>query len=155
MKIRILQRKGDKNNKELYRKAVEFYADVLLPKTKQENLEISVIFKQFHGKTKNESGNCGQVSLNKYIIEINKNKQFHKILATLAHEMVHVKQGIFGQLVMTANGFIWKDKVYKSVDIEDFATYNNTKWEVEAYSQETDLVKKFIREIIMKEVKCE
>lgn len=156
MQIKLHQRKSDKSNTELYRKAVEFFAEQLLPKTKRERLKLSIVFKKFKGKNyKNDFGSCNQIdgSRNKYKIEINNIHPFHSIIATLAHEMVHVKQGVYGKLIEKKVGFVWKGTLYKNVDMKDTDVYNATEWEQEAYQLEQVLTKKFFKDVMIEEVK--
>jgi hypothetical protein len=157
MQVKIHQRNGDKNNTDLYRKAVQFFIDELIPKTKQEDLALSVVFKKFTGIYKNEFGGCEQLARNKYKIEINSLKTFIEEISSLAHEIVHVKQGVMGKLVMkdVPDGFIWKGKLYKSVDIRKNNLYNDEKleWENEANELERVLVQKFFSKFLVNEVK--
>jgi len=153
MQIKIHQRKSDKNNTELYKKAVLFFADQLLSKTKLKKLKLSIILKKFKGNASEESGNCEQITRNNYKIEVNNNKPFQGIISTLAHEMIHVKQGMYGQLIMKSNGFVWKNKLYKSVDIDKDNQYDNCSWEKEAYTLEPILTKRFLSEVLVNEVK--
>lgn len=153
MQVKIHQRKSDKNNTDIYKKAILFFASELLSKTKQKKLKLSVVLKKFTGKSAEESGNCEQISRNNYKIEINNNKAFQGIISTLAHEMIHVKQGIYGELIMKDNGFVWKNKLYKSVDIDQDNKYDNCSWEKEAYALEPILTKRFLSEVLVNEVK--
>jgi RNase P/RNase MRP subunit p30 len=114
MLLKIHQRKADKNNTELYRKAVGYFADQLLSKARQKKLKLTIIIKHFKGAAKKESAACTQVSRNRYVIEINRAKSFPTIISALAHEMVHVKQGVMGKLLMTTVGFKWKGKLFRS-----------------------------------------
>jgi hypothetical protein len=156
MQLKIHQRKSDKNNTELYRKAVEFFAEELLSKSKRDKLQVSVVLKKFKGKNyKNDYGSCNQIdgSRNKYKIEINNIHPFHSIIATLAHEMVHVKQGVLGKLIEKKIGFVWKGTLYKNVDMKDTDVYNATEWEQDAYRLESELTKKFFKYVMIEEVK--
>jgi hypothetical protein len=153
MQFKIHQRKADKNNTELYKKAVAFFAEQLLSKSRRERLKLTIIIKHFRGRAKNDSGYCTQVSRNRYIIEINRKYDFPTTISTLAHEMVHVKQGVMGKLLMTHVGFKWKGKLFRSVDIDSNNDYYNTEWEIEAYKLEPELTKKFFRDIIQSQFK--
>lgn len=152
MKLKIHQRKSDKNNTELYKKAVQFFADELLSVSKQNKLTLKIIIKKFKGTAKTESGNCAQNSRYNYTIEINKDKSFPNIISTLFHELIHVRQGMMGKLSMTSTGFVWNGKLYKSVDIVDYKELDKP-WELLAYQGERELTHKFFKSMIKEEVK--
>lgn len=154
MELKLHQRNSDKNNTEIYKKAIQFFIDKLLPKYKQKRLKVSIIFKKFRGACSLESGSCEQISRNRYKIEINKIKPFHKIISTLAHELCHVKQGVNGKLIMTTEGFKWNGKLYKSVDIPDERN-EELPFEKEAYSLEKVLTPEFFNTIILPDIKTQ
>lgn len=141
MLLKIHQRKADKNNTELYKRAVQMFVDELLSKSKQKRLKLKVIFKQFRGKHRGYCGYLNQISRNRYVIEINRNKDFPTIISTLAHELVHVKQGVLGKLLLTPTGYKWNGTLYKVAD-EDYE--DSLLWEREAHLLEKALTKQFL-----------
>ena len=147
MIIKIHQRNSDKNNTELYKSAIEMFADLLIPKTKQEKLKLSLIIKNWADD--DDLGEIHQISRNNYKIYINKNSPFNKIINTIAHEMVHVRQGVNKQLTMVANGFIWKGDRYINIDFDNTEVYNQYPWEIEANSESIDLTLKFFKKYVM------
>lgn len=155
MKLKIHQRKSDKNNSILYRKAVEFFVCELLSKANQEALTLSISFKKFRGKDKEDHGETDQISRYNYKMEINNTKPFHSIISTLAHECVHVKQGVKGWLECKAAmpDIKWKKASY---DVDNMSTeeYNNLEWEAEARSLEIELTQKFLKTVVIPEVKA-
>jgi hypothetical protein len=152
MQFKLHQRKSDKGNTLLYKKAIEFFVDALLSKTKQNKLKIKIIIKNFKKNPNKELGNCAQVNRYNYIIEINKNQSFPSVISTLAHEISHVRQGVMGKLVMTTIGFVWNGKLFKSVDIDNASVYNDSAWEKEAFSNEVKLTKIFFKTILIQEM---
>ena len=60
-----------------------------------------------------------------FIIEINANQTPEEIIKTLAHEMVHVKQYVYGEL--NEEGTIWFNVLCDDLD------YENQPWEIEAH----------------------
>lgn len=154
MEIKLYQRGGDRTNFELYKKAIQFYADELIPKTKQKDLLVTVHFIKF--KDSNECGCTYQKKGNHYKIQVNKDFHFPYTISTLAHEMVHVKQGVSGKFTLKGNiGFIWNGKMYKDIDNLDAAQidqYNNMPWEKEAYTLEPELTKKFFK-VVLNDIK--
>ena len=62
--------------------------------------------------------------------------KWEELLSNLAHELVHVKQHVTGEL---DRNHLWYGKCYKSVD------YMDKPWEVEAYSKEKALVDMYLK----------
>ena len=74
----------------------------------------------------------------------NKIKNTRRIIQTLAHEMIHVKQFAKGEMYdhIHAAKVRWKNKNY-NVDEIDYWDY---PWEIEAYGKELGLYVKFLTE---------
>jgi len=64
----------------------------------------------------------------------------HMILRTLAHELVHVKQYITGDLSWRDKGMLWKGEVYSP---EYLTEQLETPYEIEAYGREKGLLISF------------
>ena len=65
----------------------------------------------------------------------------HEILKTLAHELVHVKQYVMGELTYRTHGMVWKKVTYSPDNIID---YFETPFEIEAYGREKGLLVAFL-----------
>jgi len=65
----------------------------------------------------------------------------HNILKTLAHELVHVKQYVMGELKYTTHGMVYKRTTYSPDNIFD---YFETPYEIEAYGREKGLLVNFL-----------
>jgi len=65
----------------------------------------------------------------------------HEILKTLAHELVHVKQYVLGELSYRTHGMIWKKVTYAPDNIFE---YFETPFEIEAYGREKGLLIAFL-----------
>jgi hypothetical protein len=74
-----------------------------------------------------------------YLIKINGKQTMKEIGLTLAHELVHVKQMIRGQLKTTKNSILWVGKPYKK-NME----YLEMPWEVEAFSRQELILRKSV-----------
>ena len=97
-----------------------------------------------------------QMNLDEYGRKRGDTEWGHKILETLAHELVHVKQYIKRELTGTSGvGLYWKGTKF---ELEDFRDYYELPYEVEAHGREygllvgfllvwTDLEKKFEKEL--------
>lgn len=71
-----------------------------------------------------------------YFVFLNPKFTVSDLCQTLAHEMVHIKQYVKGQLKLKAKGVIWCGKMYRW---EDSPSYVNRPWEIEAMKKETIL----------------
>ena len=65
----------------------------------------------------------------------------HEILKTLAHELVHVKQYVMGELTYRTHGMVWKKETYSPDNIFE---YFETPYEIEAYGREKGLLVAFL-----------
>ena len=65
----------------------------------------------------------------------------HEILKTLAHELVHVKQYVLGELSYRTHGMVWKKVTYVPDNIFE---YFETPFEIEAYGREKCLLVSFL-----------
>lgn len=85
------------------------------------------------GKEKNEKtyADCAMVKKNTIVIEIDAHLKNDRMLEIIAHEMVHAKQYLKGQLATRGNSLIWKGKKVSSK-----LAYHETPWEKEAMSKE-------------------
>ena len=65
----------------------------------------------------------------------------HTILRTLAHELVHVKQYLVGEMTCRTKGMFWKGKHCRVETLEEYFEYPH---EIEAYGRETGLLISFL-----------
>ena len=65
----------------------------------------------------------------------------HEILKTLAHELVHVKQYVMGELTWRDRGLMWKGHLYTP---ELLAEYFETPYEIESFGRERGLLVCFL-----------
>ena len=66
--------------------------------------------------------------------ELNYSEWVSKILRTLAHEMIHVKQYVMSELTFKREKMYWKNEIISSMSSED--EYYCSPHEVEAYGKE-------------------
>lgn len=131
----------DKNFKPYVEEAARFYADELIENKRiLKNCYVAI---RFNSKM-DMYGLAGVEEVNtknqprEFLIELHPGIGARNILSTLAHEMVHVKQYIKGELndEMT----LWKGKKVDS----DKMDYWVHPWEIEAHGVEAGLVYKFV-----------
>lgn len=142
--------KGTRNAvlKKRLKRAADFYAKHLLPAYIRKAITIELAIVKI--KT-GEEGFCEIVGYNsknkarEFKIELDKSLDAHKMLESLAHEMVHLKQYAMGELNddMTR----WKGR---SVD-SDKINYWDHPWEIEAYGRERGLFARFIQNAFSQE----
>lgn len=128
-------------------KAIEFYAQCLMPADVIDNLLIDIEFSK-----KIESGQCVNEDEGRdprwFTIHLNPNEG-KLMYRTLAHEMVHVKQYAMNEMkvnLIFANESIslrttWKRKEWKPSDNEH--VYFDSPWEIEAFGREIGLFLRF------------
>ena len=104
-----------------------FCLKILMPR--KNNLEIYINL-----KTLNEDayGYCLAVDNNEYELEIDKNLSLRKLLTTVAHELVHVKQYARKEL---KGDYVWLGRTYAPKKTD----YWDRPWEIEAHGRECGL----------------
>ena len=121
--------------KEYQRKRVqslaEFCVKTLMPRMR--TLEITIKLKN----PKGAMGYCLELDSNReFELEIDKTQPLRKLLETVAHEMVHVKQ--FARRELHPHNDDWYGKTYNPKKV----SYWDLPWEIEAHGREVGL---FIR----------
>jgi hypothetical protein len=130
---------GSKTQKKHTRTMVEFCCKMLMPRMK--TLEINVHLKDFkedssYGYAISSDG-ADPIRPREFDLEIATNDvRLRRLLETVAHEMVHVKQFARGELYESArtNKHRWKGKWQRSQK-----EYWDLPWEIEAHGRECGL----------------
>lgn len=142
IRIRNLQSSG--KPRKLIVDATHFYASELLSKRMINKLSIKIEF----DTTLNYAGLCTWVDdyirPKEFLIELNPCHP-EDCLLSLAHEMVHIKQYVKGELRELVSGkdlISWKGTRYRHTN--DAEWYDEQPWEIEAYTLEGLLYKKFL-----------
>ena len=137
-----------KHNKALYQtvgSAALFYGEVLLGKRMSKNIYLDIKLTKGLKKKEKAYGFCHIVDDNlsrprEFMIELDASMKyrFDEILTWLAHEMVHLKQFVRGELFDYETGRVqWKSRTYGRVH------YDDQPWEKEAYRLEGELYEMF------------
>lgn len=121
---------GSSSQKKHAKKMVEFCANNLMPRI--QTLDITVSF----CKPKGAMGYCLELDEKEFEIEVDKTQPLRKVLETIAHEMVHVKQYVRREL--NPNKEVWMGKTFNPKT----TNYWDLPWEIEAHGREVGL---FIR----------
>ena len=122
--------------------AKDYFAEILLSSRmlKFVNIEVKIV----SGNA--PSGLCiideynNQNKPRSFTIEINKNQSKLEILNAVAHEMVHVKQYVYGELNEQMSSWLGQKIDCDEVD------YFEQPWEVEAYNLEAFLTVMYLSE---------
>lgn len=120
--------------------ATLFYADELFSKKMLENLCVRIQFIKkldvFGYAFVDNIINTGKPR--QFIIQLNPHIGARNILATLAHEMVHIKQFAYCETDEALSK--WKGKKVDSENVD----YYDHPWEIEAHGMEVGLFTKFV-----------
>ena len=136
------------HNKKLFRSlgcAAEFYGEVLLGKRMAKNILVEIKLTKELKQKEQAYGYCHITDDNlnrprEFMIELDTSMKhpFDQILTWLAHEMVHLKQFVRGELFDYATGRVqWKTRSFGRLDHDD------QPWEKEAYRLEGELYEMF------------
>ena len=136
------------HNKELYQavsNAALYYGALLLGTRMVKNIYLDIKLTKSLKKKEQAYGYCHIIddNLNKpreFCIELDASMKysFDQILIWLAHEMVHLKQFVRGELFDYATGRVqWKTRSFGRLDHDD------QPWEKEAYRLEGKLYEEF------------
>ena len=119
---------GTKSQKKYARSMVKFCIKTLMPRMK--TLDITVKLKNPNGAM----GYCLELDNNRtFEIEADKKLRLRKLLETIAHEMVHVKQYARRELHPVPD--TWCGKTYNPKK----TSYWDLPWEIEAHGREVGL----------------
>ena len=140
-----------KHNKALYQSvgsAALFYGEVLLGKRMAKNIYLDIKLTKDLKKKEGAYGFCHIVDDSlarprEFMIELDASMRykFDQILTWLAHEMVHLKQFVRGELCDYETGRVqWKSRTFGRVH------YDDQPWEKEAYRLEDELYEMFEEE---------
>lgn len=142
MHLRIKGKTSKKFEKEIS-KAVEFFWNKLEIKEPIEQIKLCVRIENFKKKEDSYRGFCTIDNPLKYTIHINKNS-IDK-LKTLAHEMVHLKQYLHGELNHIDEDDLWMGELWLTTK-EPSDAYYDSPWEIEAYGREYGLYQRWVNE---------
>lgn len=142
IKIRFNKYLSEKE-RQLVRKAVDFFMQDQLSARLLGNTFVNISFKKI-----DVDGLCSPSEDDHdyipkcYDVEVNGNISLEDQLATLAHEIVHVRQFRRGELVQYRRKS-WKTR-FKGEDYSSYMAYRSQPWEKEARKLEKAMYKKFV-----------
>lgn len=149
MQLRLISKEEKDPNNIIYLKSTEFFLQELIGQKTYTHVE------RIYIKVQATMGNWGECSVrdlkngNVTIrIKFRKKLNFIESLSTIAHECVHVKQFMTGQLhIDKENIWWWKGQSYGYDPYEGLSyaqMYSKLPWEREAVRKERQLVIKYL-----------
>jgi hypothetical protein len=107
---------------------VQFCIDTLMPRMRTLEIEVKLC------SPKGAMGYCLELDTNReFEIEVDRTLSYRKMLETVAHEMVHVKQ--YARRELHPSKHTWSGKTYNPAK----TSYWDLPWEIEAHGRETGL----------------
>lgn len=120
-------RGGKAYQRDYVEKMVNYCITMLMPRMK--SLDITVVLKDLKGSA---FGYCLSETTRDFEIEVDSKLTLRKMLTTVAHEMVHVKQ--YARRELTGD-YTWQGRTYNPKN----CNYWDQPWEIEAHGRETGL----------------
>ena len=136
MKNFVEVRGGTKKQRELVKSMALYSIKMLMPKIR--TLDIEFILKS---KLEDDClGQCLALTNREFEVELYKKQSLRRLLETVGHEIVHVKQ--YASRELTGDGFCWLGKTYSPKKV----AYWDQPWEVEAHGREVGLFVRWAKE---------
>ena len=121
---------GNKHLRAIAESTILCAMNELMPRIRKINLEVKIK----KGLQKEGGiGFCTNWGNREFEIEIEKELGLREFITALCHEMVHVKQGVRGELTEATGQQYWKGKNHTETE------YWSQPWEKEAYRKERKL----------------
>ena len=133
---------GTKAKKELAEKVVGWYLKKMLPRMRTLDITVKLT------NCLNRDGAYGYCTIGdtnrEFEVEIDKNLRLFDFVATITHEMTHLKQYARGEMKAMDDGRTrWKKKVYSIM-----TSYEESPWEKEAFRVEKQLAMECFEEVL-------
>lgn len=127
--------------------AMGFYGEKLMSLRMLSSLDIRVVYVPCLELNYNIVGDCGweddNIRPREFMIRLDANMGNRKMLISLAHEMVHVKQYAKGEMrdMIRNSATKWHRESVNTSDVD----YWDLPWEIEAHGREVGLYERFKR----------
>lgn len=125
--------------------AMVFYGEKLMSKRMLAVIELRVVFVSRLEAEHNIVGDCGWEDDNlrprEFMIRLDAEMGRRKMLISLAHEMVHVKQYARGEMrdMFRCDSTKWKGELVNTKEVD----YWDLPWEIDAHGREVGLYERF------------
>lgn len=108
------------------------------------NYDVNLFLKIATINSYNTDGWCQHNYDNNFDITIEETLSDNKLIKTICHEMVHVKQGVKNELVETYTTKYMR--LWKGTECHSFDDITKSPWEIEAYKLEKQLFSSFMEQ---------
>jgi len=126
---------GTEKQRDLGDRAIRHFIKALMPRKRKLTIDL-----QIKNLIKDDiAGLCEHIGGNEVVIESHHRGSLYDYISFLAHESVHMKQYVTGQLKTTDKALLWNGE-----DMTD-VPYKKQPWEVEAWNSQHNLAKDFIK----------
>ena len=126
---------GTQSQRKHVESMVQFCISILMPRISTLDIEVKLTAPQ------GAMGYCLETDNNRtFEIELDRKLPLRKLMETLAHEMVHVKQYARREFHPVYN--MWRGKTYNPEKV----SYWDLPWEIEAHGRETGLFVRWCEE---------
>ena len=136
----IFRGKNKKISNKEFVKMTKFFVGLLLKKKERKNLILHISFDK-DDKLKNSYAYVQHLTKNEYLIWVHPKSPIEKQIESLAHELVHVKQFVKGEVSKKTSVII--SKALKSMQTESTSYWDNPM-EIEAFGRTPGLVHRWI-----------
>lgn len=126
---------GTKTQRRIGDQAIRFFIKKLMPRKRSLSIELKI-----HNLIKDDMvGSCQHIEGNEVLIESHHRGTLYDYITFLAHECIHMKQFVRGELKFENGKDIWNGE-----DLTGLA-YRKQPWEMEAWKGQHSLAKDFIK----------
>lgn len=133
--IKISIEGGTAKQRDLGEGALRYFVKVLMPRKRSLSIDL-----QIKNLIKDDvAGLCEHMGRNEVLIESHSRGTLYDYISFLAHESIHMKQFVTGELKTVNRKDLWHGE-----DFTDVA-YRKQPWEIEAWNGQHELAKDFIK----------
>lgn len=136
----IFQGKNKKISNKEFVKMTKFFVGLLLKKKERKNLILHISFEK-DDKLKHAYAYVQHMTKNEYLIWVHPKSPIETQIESLAHELVHVKQFVKGEV--SKKNLVLISKALKSMQTESTDYWDNPM-EIEAFGRTPGLVHRWI-----------
>ena len=137
--MELIYHMRNSDRKMLIDACITFYARDL--KIDKNNFTLGVVSKKGLAKEIGANGMAVRIRNNIFVMELDSKLSMENLVQVIAHEMVHIKQFVRGQISFKGRSMYWLgNKVIKSK-----INYYDHPWEIDAWSKEKLLSAKIFK----------
>lgn len=147
MKININQRFGERQNFSTIDLALHYFIKCMLTKKEIKKIDtINVTLKKLKSAVGHQYEQLTVEQKFILYIDLDRTESLYRIISTLAHEMIHVKQMLSGRLQIMNLNYVWEGKSYGIFPYRKLNMAQQIEkipWETEAYNNQDRYARDF------------